>query len=293
MNTNYRDELDEMSRKKLETLLQPPRRNATTAAHQRAIYLAQVRNMPVKQPVTGLVPWLSSVFSPKDSPKERTTGARPLGMPSARILVAALEIMLIVISTSFFTVFAAQDSIPTDPIYPVKLLAEDVRMSLTSQEVAKVELALELAETRMEEIVALQEQGVPVEEPVITRMEEHYQVALQVAAEMPDTQMSVVLQEVQDTSHVQLQTMTTLAAAAPEKSEDQFIYTKRMLQRNENLAKNGIKYPAGFRNAMGNKGGPGAGSNTEPVEPAVEIETVPIQPENRPPDAGNSNGRRP
>ncbi len=293
MNIDYRDELDDRSRRKLEVLRQPPVRSATTAARQRALYMAQVRKMPVGQTTHGLLAWWSSAIHGKADARGFTPARRKWHMPPARLLVSALEILLILFSSSFFTVYASQGSIPSDPIYPLKLLAEDVRLGLTCNEESKVDLALSLTNTRMEEIVALQEQGETVEAPVVDRMEEHYQLALQTASTMPDPQMSKALLSVQDTSHDQYNTVTTLVATAPEESEAELAQAQRMLQQNENLAIGGIKNPANFREAMRNKPDQKGAPPAPEEEPEIEPVQPPVESESQVPNSGSESKHGP
>jgi hypothetical protein len=74
------------------------------------------------------------------------------------IIVAAI---LAVSALGGGTAYASQDSLPGDVLYPVKLGTEQARLMLTANDVAKAELALSFAETRVEEMTALAERGRP------------------------------------------------------------------------------------------------------------------------------------
>lgn len=76
----------------------------------------------------------------------------------------ASVILVIVLTLSAVgggTVYAAQDSLPGDALYPVKLGAEQIRMMLPGDDVVKAERALSFAERRVGEMVALVEKGRP------------------------------------------------------------------------------------------------------------------------------------
>ena len=73
----------------------------------------------------------------------------------ARIILA---IVLALCAAGGGTVYAAQDSLPGDDLYPVKLGTEQVMMWL-GDDVAKAERALSFAERRVEEVVDLAEMG--------------------------------------------------------------------------------------------------------------------------------------
>ena len=59
------------------------------------------------------------------------------------------------------TVYAAQDSLPGDALYPVKLGAEGITMMLRGDDVERAERALNFASKRVREMVALTEKGRP------------------------------------------------------------------------------------------------------------------------------------
>lgn len=74
----------------------------------------------------------------------------------------ASVILVIILTLSALgggTVYAAQDSLPGDTIYTVKLATEQVRMMLPGDDVAKAERALGFVERRMGEIETLAERG--------------------------------------------------------------------------------------------------------------------------------------
>ncbi len=57
------------------------------------------------------------------------------------------------------TVAAAQGSLPDEPLYPVKLTTEAVRIALTPSDLGKAELYVRLADRRVAEIVAMASKG--------------------------------------------------------------------------------------------------------------------------------------
>ena len=76
----------------------------------------------------------------------------------------ASVILVIVLTLSAIgggTAYAAQDSLPGDPLYPVKLGTEQIRMILPGDDVVKAERALSFAERRVGEMEALVEKGRP------------------------------------------------------------------------------------------------------------------------------------
>ena len=156
-------------------------------------------------------------------------------------------VLVFVFSSVGMTAYAAQSSLPSSPIYPLKLMTEDVRLQLTNNAETKFSLILAYANKRFEEITALQSQGLPVEEPVVTRLQDQFEFALQLASGMPDDQMSQSLEQLRETTQVQLMTMTTLRENAPEDSGAQLERVQEMLEEKQNMAQNGLEDPDNFR----------------------------------------------
>lgn len=73
-----------------------------------------------------------------------------------RIIIA---IVLALTALGGGTVYAAQDSLPGDALYSVKLGVEKVTMMLGGDDVARAERALNFADKRVREMVALTEKG--------------------------------------------------------------------------------------------------------------------------------------
>lgn len=77
------------------------------------------------------------------------------------VWATAMGIFLAVLLAGSFTVAAAGNSMPDEPLYPVKLATEQVRLVLTPSPVAKAELSAELADRRVNEIINMAAKGEP------------------------------------------------------------------------------------------------------------------------------------
>jgi hypothetical protein len=71
----------------------------------------------------------------------------------------AVIAVLVLVMASGGTVAAADNSMPDEILYPVKLATESVRLTLTPSALGKAELYLELADKRVAEIVAMANKG--------------------------------------------------------------------------------------------------------------------------------------
>ena len=75
--------------------------------------------------------------------------------------VAVILAIVLTLSALGGTAYAAQDSLPGDALYSVKLGAEGVTMMLRGDDVSRAERALNFADKRVREMVALNEEGRP------------------------------------------------------------------------------------------------------------------------------------
>ncbi len=79
----------------------------------------------------------------------------------SRFSMARIAIVIVLTFSALVgsTVYAAQDSLPGDVLYPVKLVTEQVIMMLRGDDVGRAERALSFANRRVTEIEALAEEG--------------------------------------------------------------------------------------------------------------------------------------
>ena len=149
----------------LKALRETPPRNESRAEAARSAFLLKARLLP--RPVSAAaIPrhkgWMylnRKEFSPM------------------RTLARSLLIVALALGGTGATAFAAQSSMPDDALYPVKLLTEDIRLSLTADPVEAFNYLLNLAEERSREVTGLTEQELPVPEEVTLRLQTHLPVS--------------------------------------------------------------------------------------------------------------------
>jgi hypothetical protein len=71
----------------------------------------------------------------------------------------AVIVVLVFLLASGGTVAAAGNSMPDEPLYPVKLATETVRLTLTPSALGKAELYVKLVDKRVEEIIKMADKG--------------------------------------------------------------------------------------------------------------------------------------
>jgi hypothetical protein len=73
--------------------------------------------------------------------------------------VTAVIVVVVLLLAGSGTVVAAGNSLPDEPLYPVKLATEAVRLAFTPSDLGKAELYVKLADERVAEIIELADEG--------------------------------------------------------------------------------------------------------------------------------------
>ncbi len=92
-------------------------------------------------------------------PKQQERPEKPGFFSWQRAWAVALTAILVVLLTGGGTVAASADALPDQPLYPVKLATEQVKLAFAFSDTSKAELHAQLAETRAQEIEAMANQG--------------------------------------------------------------------------------------------------------------------------------------
>ncbi len=182
------------------------------------------------------------------------------------------------------TVYASQDSLPTDVLYPVKVLTEEVRLELAADPQVEMNLLLGYAQRRVDEIAALVEEGVIPPDATMTRLNLQLQQALQLASEMDDAAMTQALLQNQTRLHVMLQNQLQRMENIPASGEAELALEQVRIRLEEQLrlVENGLADPQGFEQTM-REGAQHRAEGTPPVfEAPMAGETMtPMQGGNR------------
>ncbi len=95
--------------------------------------------------------------------------SRPFFGWQPRWATAVTIVLILLLVGGGSTAVAAGDSMPDEPLYPVKLATEQVRLALTPSDIGKAQLSTELADKRVIEIIYLAKQGKPVQIEMATQ----------------------------------------------------------------------------------------------------------------------------
>ncbi len=147
------------------------------------------------------------------------------------------------------TVYAAQNSMPGEILYPVKAWSETVRSDLTSQPEARYELMLQFANQRTEEIQFLAQNGEGNGDAAqqLSRLQLHLDEALRQTARLQDQDMLRALTQIRDRLHQQDQTLQQAQTRAGPSGQAVLEQTRQTLRDREQLANSGLADPQGFR----------------------------------------------
>ena len=139
-------------------------------------------------------------------------------------------------------VYAAQDDLPNEPLYAVKMWSEVTQLQFQGGQQEKADLLMAMAETRIAEIAELTADGQPVPEEVQLLLQQHIQQALQLCTDSEDVTCDEILLQIRDRLQAQDQLMQQLLLAAPEESQLTLLQTRDMLHTQLQLLDDGLLF---------------------------------------------------
>lgn len=235
MDFKKQEHLDLLAR--LQDLKKVPPRNPNAIQSGKSKFLAQagmmkrssITNLPVQRHSKWKLPFI----------QERKMGT----------FISVILVIGLVFGGSTATVFASQESVPNEFLYPVKLLSEDVQFQLAQRPQVKAELALKYALKRIDEIIDLKDEGLMPPDAVINRLQNQINLAIQYALALQDQNQEAALIKIKD----QLQDRERLMDH--DSNDPVLLRIRTLLQERIQLVESGIADPDGlyyeFRNGWG------------------------------------------
>ncbi len=263
--------------KLLEVLQETPERDPRAAIRGRAKFLAEARSLHAAvspSPFHRLKQWIATnpIFGIR---KERSAM-----MTAITSILLALAILL---GGGGITAYAAQDSLPNDALYPVKLFLEDAQYSLTNNPVEQVELLAQFTSNRLDEIATLVSEGEEVPEEVTTDLQVEQNGMLILAAGLDEENTVSALLHIRDQTRDQDNFCNQLGLdAETDPGLALACYTIRNMNR---VAEDGLDSPLEFQQRFGYHGGePWPVETEEPGEPVEPTEEPgePVEPTEEP-----------
>jgi hypothetical protein len=246
----HEDNSDKNVSRRLEALRAMPPRNEQKAAAGRANYLAQVKAASAQKARVAAVP---------ETPRRRLNEwINAIGTPLIRkerfkmipVIASLIVAFTLVFGGAGATVYAAQDSNPTDFLYPVKTFSEDVQLAFTTDPKARVDLLMEFADRRVDEIVTINAAGEPLPAALVDRLEKHLALSMQSAIDLQDAEMMEALAYIGLHVRKQDRLVGQNRTNMPEFADPAMEEVQALLRRQIGLADTGVTDPAAFRNQL-------------------------------------------
>ena len=225
-------EINPKLKKELQNLQDVPERGLQASHAGRENFLTQVRTMKPR---------------PVQAKKPVHTGRR---RSWALRMASVIAVLALALGSMGGTVYAAQASGPNDFLYGVKTLTEDVQLELESDPEDRLDLITLFANRRLEEIETQAEEGEPISEKALARLEKHTHQMLQQAAQMGEGNLENALKQVQQSLELQNTVMTKLQKQTPGGGEPGLVKAQEEVQSRLRLVETGINEPQGFQKQM-------------------------------------------
>lgn len=146
------------------------------------------------------------------------------------------------------TIAAAQNDLPNEPLYQLKLMSEDASLWFVSSPVQKINRLMQQAQTRIQEMEALASQGVTPPGQLTVQAQQHIQQALKIAAQLNEQDRTAALQGIQTRLQAQLQQMEQSQNNDCTECDQLLQQTREMLQLQLRAAENELEKTGQMQN---------------------------------------------
>lgn len=160
------------------------------------------------------------------------------------------------------TMAAAQDDLPTEALYQVRLMSEDAKVWLAPNPEAKIERLMEQAQIHLEEMTTLASQGVNPPAELTVRVQDRIREALRLTSELGDEDMIKALEQIQARLQLQERLMTQAQDGDCAECAPILQQTRDMLQIHLNQVEDGITTPGALQNQIRATQTPSTGNGT-------------------------------
>lgn len=167
--------------------------------------------------------------------------------PRTRLVVGPLLAFVMLLALMAGMIALAADSLPGDLLYPVKLTAEELRLSFSADVSDRIQRHLSRARARSEEIQRLSEAGRPISEVTLLRMRASLEATLLAAASADVKDAPSLLAAAREVAARQEALLFQLEATAANAQQRRLIGQARLiLSQTVSLARAGQSNPYGF-----------------------------------------------
>ena len=229
------DKLDPRLAALLDEIKPASARNPQAAARARSRFVAQAVSASEERRHN----WWTTIFQQKEK-------------FAMNMIMSALVVLGLLFGGSA-TVSAAQDDLPNQPLYQLKLMSEDAKVWLASDPGLKIEMLMEQVQTRTEEMAALTLAGITPPAELTIRTQERIQQALHIASSLDDASMVVAMEQIRTHLQTQEQLMIRLQDGSCTECEPILQQTREMLHTQLGQIESDLIDPEAFRNQNQNQ----------------------------------------
>jgi hypothetical protein len=234
---HYDDELDDFLIEKFKLIEETPPRDPARARHGRHEYMRKIKYFQAGKPIFSLASLLNR------KPWQGLFSQRPSLVPFA----AALLLIFGLVFGTWGTVQAAQNSLPNDLLYPVKLTSENLRLAFTPDAESRISLLTTYTDRRLAEAKALVLQGKSIPKSLPEKLDDQYEALFAATASLDDAAMLDALNGLQIHLRDQDKDMTNAMTGLPEGLDPQLEQLRNTLTARHHLAQMGVVDPNTFQ----------------------------------------------
>jgi hypothetical protein len=172
--------------------------------------------------------------------------ARPIWIAAAAVFMA----MILILTSGGAVVYASQGSLPGQALYPLKLYSEDLRLELANSPRSQLQLNLEFANRRLDEIDQLAATGQEPSDDVINRLQDELDNSIQGTSGLDDAEARPALENLRNNLQRHTDQLVKLQSQANPRAAAEFARVVEMLKARVALAEQGIKDPQALRQIM-------------------------------------------
>ncbi len=182
-------------------------------------------------------------------------------------IVTIVVILSTILGGTAATAYAAQDDMPGQPLYGLKLYTEDARLGLALSTQTRLNLNLEFANRRVDEIAFLAAKDQVPPEQVLNRLQTQLDQALKVSAGLDDQGMQAALQGEMQSLQIQERTLQQVQLHNGSPAEPALLQAREMIRAQLQIVEGGLADPVQLRERLRNQlqeqaGTPGKGPGT-------------------------------
>ncbi len=162
-------------------------------------------------------------------------------------LVSIFVVLGLLLGGGGVTAAAAQDSLPDQALYQVKLWTEDLRLRLADEAGDQFNLQLQFAERRFDELEAMFQVGKNIPADLASRLQGHLDASLDLAAVVDPDETVTLLKYLHTQLQVHDRDMDRFNIGNGQNDDPVLAEVRKMIQNRMQVAEGGIADPQTFR----------------------------------------------